>query len=854
MTRYLRANDDTPRCEHGVLLSPNGASVVVGSEAWFSWLSEPAHTKFYFADAGNGCTLRRETRGENQYWYAYARRGGKLRKAYLGSALNLNLERLCRVARQLTSEPQPVSPTRAAPRSRQTAPDLLIVKLHEPMLPARFVARPGLTAQLNAALNVPLALLIAPAGYGKSTLLAEWLAQLRSQSSTKIAWLALDANDNDPVRFWRYVLAALERIHPGLATEALALLQAGQPADAMLISLINRIAATPAAALVLVLDDYHMIEAPAIQASMATLLTYSPPNLHVVLSTRTSPNLPLARLRVQGQLIELKTADLRFNQAEIARFLREVMQLQIPPDELAALERSTEGWVAGIQLLALAQIQGADTLPRSTAQGYYHLRDYLADEVFARLDPTLRAFLLDSSVVDRFCVSLCTALHPDGPPAQQMLDQIERAHMFLVPLDPQRSWFRYHHLFSKFLREQLARYPAERLARLHSQAARWFDAHGLTREAITHALASGDHAYAGQLIGGAAEQQVRQGEVLTLHGWLEALPREQVWNSAELSIWYTWTLTLTRQFAEAEPWLRRIEQLNVAPAAAPDRPAQLGQVAVVRATIAAAQGDLVATIRYAEVALTTLPPRELVLRSVVALNLGLAQAAVGNPIEASATLTEALELSRECAHYFTYASAAFYLGRLYCNQGRLRAATSLLRSAYRHLTAHDQLLAREQLNIALAEILCMQQQFDAAEQLLGVALPLLEHSGFNTVYALGCLMQARIHTAHGAMAQAHTCLAAAEAAAPHLAELATWRVYIENNEYPFAPSEPLTSREHEVLALIAEGLSDAAIAQQLGIAVGTARWHTKRILAKLGVSNRTQAALAAHERHTGQNP
>lgn len=1003
MTRRLRANRGTPRYERGLLAIPGRAEpIAIGGADWLAWLAAPEHTTFYVADGPAGCTARCERRRGGRYWYAYARHNDRLRKIYLGRAADLNDERLRAAARRLHADLPTVGlPAATAPQAAGYS-DLLSTKLMLPPRQARLLMRPRLTTRLDGALGARLALIVAPAGYGKTSLLVAWLAAQREAS----AWLALDAGDDDPARFWRYLLAAVDRAQPALTNEAQLLLNAAAPIEAVLTSLLNQLVARPASLLVLALDDYHLIDAAAIHSGMAFLLDHAPPNLHVVLAARAQPPLPLARLRARGQLAELGAADLRLTATEIAAFFRQVICLDRPDRELAALARTTEGWAVAVQLAVLSLQQSPGASESAGEFDHSAVLDYLADEVFAGLSAQVQAFLLDTAILERFCAPLCDAIHGDRAelPAEDVIAQIERAHLFVVPLDAQRRWFRYHQLFASFLRARLRQAAPERICMLHSRAARWFARERLIHEAVGHALAAGDFGYAAGLIRPAAEQLVRQGEVLTLRGWLAALPAALVRADVDLSLWYAWTLVLTQRYEQAGPWLAQAGRRRYAHEPDGEHAQRLGQVAVVRATIAAGAGDLLSTIQHAQGALALLPRQNNVLRAVVALNLGTAYIGAGDLAAGAAALEEAQLRSLAGEHTYIYVGATYLLAQLRLSQGWLLEAARICRQAQAQLAAGGQQLAIARISVVLSAICCERDQLAEGERLLGASMAMIEQSGYAAASVLGCITLARICWARGQFDQAHqhldqAALAAQRAGQLHelgkveayrariwlaqgqLAQAERWqaqaglaldqppapgraaewlaraeqalasarergsippemllaglaqaaeqalaehrrldalavcallalaqrawgdlaaarallskalalaesegatrtlaelgaplaelieaaiprqartgiarRVMLaclaqpgDQASAPAAP-EPLTRREREVLALLAAGLADAEIAHALGIAVGTARWHTKRLLGKLGVANRTQAALLARER------
>jgi LuxR family maltose regulon positive regulatory protein len=434
----------------------------------------------------------------------------------------------------------------AQPGAGAAAPPLLLTKILPPPLRRQIVARPRLAERLRQAMEGGVALVVAPAGWGKTTLLASGLAE----SGLKVAWLALDEHDADVAAVLRYVVAALQRQVPSVGRAALDLLETPQPsADAALTLLINDLIVRDAP-IALVLDDYHRVRAPAVHQAIAHLIEHLPPTLRLVLSTREDPPLPLARLRARRRLHEIRAADLRFTAGEAATFFESVMGLALAAPEVAALERRTEGWITGLQLAALALRDHADRgdFIKDFTGTHRLVLDYLAEEVLSNLPAHLHEFLLQTSVLDRMCGPLCDTvlgLTPpkarvtsgesgaallDRPPSpdsysQLVLDQLERVNLFVVPLDGQRRWYRYHHLFAAVLRQRLERgAPPGAVAALHERASAWFAAHGLVPEAADHALAAGQWPRAAQLVEQLGDALLQSGGVERLRQLIGALP------------------------------------------------------------------------------------------------------------------------------------------------------------------------------------------------------------------------------------------------------------------------------------------------------------------------------------------
>src|SRR5215475_4979749 len=421
------------------------------------------------------------------------------------------------------AEPRAITPPRGA------APEwdvLVATKFHVPR--AGFVPRPRLLARLAQGVDRGLTVVCTPAGFGKTTLLGDWARRSRRPA----AWLSLDAGDNDPARFWRYVAAALGRARPGIDAPVVALLRGPlrPPLEAVATAVINELTTVPGKGeVVLVLDDYHLIEAPPVHESVAFLLDRLPPGLRVVLSSRADPPLPLARLRARGQLAELRAADLRFTVAETAAFLREVTGLDLPAASVAALQDRTEGWAAGVQLAALSLRRHPDPVRfiETFAGRNRYVLDYLTGEVLAGQPEQVLRFLLETSVLERLCGPLCDAV-TGRTGSQQMLEELDRANLFVVPLDEERRWWRYHHLFADLLRARLERERPAALPGLHHAAAAWHEKNGFADEAVRHAAAAGETGWAAQLVELHVETLLRRSEGATLERWLAVLPAESV--------------------------------------------------------------------------------------------------------------------------------------------------------------------------------------------------------------------------------------------------------------------------------------------------------------------------------------
>jgi LuxR family maltose regulon positive regulatory protein len=507
---------------------------------------------------------------------------------------------------------------------------LLKTKLYIPPVRPRerVVPRPRLIERLNAGLHRQLTLISASAGFGKTTLVVDWVAAIQNpQSKTRnqVAWLSLDEGDNDPVRFLTYLTAALQNIDQELGQAAQGLLGAPQiPAvELAMTALINAVASVPEP-FVLVLDDYHHIRAEWIHQALEFLINHQPPQLHLVLTTRTDPPLPLPRLRVRGQVTEITVQDLRFTTDEATAFLNQTLGWTLDAEVVAALEARTEGWIAGLQLTALAlqaplstQSQPDDFVAAFVSAfsgSHRHVIDYLTDEVLAQQPAEIRGFLRQTAILNRLTAPLCDAVTGRDDSAA-LLKQLDRANLFLIPLDDQRTWYRYHSLFADFLRTELA--PATQGA-LHLKAARWFAAQDLLPEAVRHALDSGDMAQAAQMVALAAEDAFRTASVTTLSGWLDALPDELVRSNSELATYKGFLLFLIDRRDEVAAYADAAER-NLPPDAPPH---SRGRLLSLRAHLAQCHGAIDSSIQLSRAALEQLGDSDAFFRDLAYNVLG----------------------------------------------------------------------------------------------------------------------------------------------------------------------------------------------------------------------------------------
>ena len=492
---------------------------------------------------------------------------------------------------------------------------ILSTKLSVPPLRPHLVDRPQLFERLDAGLRLgrQLTLIAAMAGSGKTTLASAWLQRI----DRPVGWLALDRDDNDPVRFATQLIDVLQRIDSGIGQAARSILEAQHPPapEVLTAVLINDIAAT-STTFVLALDDFHVIQAPAVYSMIAFLLDHQPLQLHVVLLTREDPPLPLPRLRARGQMTELRTEDLRFTSAEIARFLGQIHGLTLDAELLAVLEARTEGWIAGVQLAALALQERDDPAEyiQAFSGSHRYVIDYLAEDVLQRLPDDLRAFLRQTAILDRLTAPLCDAVTGRTDSAD-CLARLQQANLFIIPLDERREWYRYHPLFAEFLCSALR---TEEHPALHRRAAQWYRAHGFLEEAVGQALASNDRELAADLIAQAAGRAIQQGQLTTLLGWLSALPDAQVRTNADLATYKGWILWLIGQADAAASYAQSAEACLELDAP----PATRGRLHGLRASLADPDAG---SLRLFQEALTILGDTDPLFRNLVLLHVAYTQ-------------------------------------------------------------------------------------------------------------------------------------------------------------------------------------------------------------------------------------
>jgi LuxR family transcriptional regulator, maltose regulon positive regulatory protein len=564
------------------------------------------------------------------------------------------------------------------PSSLEQSSHLLRTKLYIPPIRSKQIARSRLSELITGGLDRALILVSAPAGYGKTTLVSSWLKEKGITS----AWLSLDAGDNDPIRFLQYLLAALAPIAPGVEDEALGALQGVQPVqfESVINLLVNELAAFPEP-FVLVLDDFHVIHSETTQRILAYLLEHLPPQMHLALLTRIDPLLPLSRLRVRNQLLDIRAEQLRFTTAEIATFLNEAMGLKLSAKDLSAMESRTEGWIAGLQLAALS-MQGCKDIHGfvSAFTGSHHyVIDYLAEEVLKLQPLKVSTFLLRTSILDRLCGPLCDAVVGDSAEpvdGQAMLEALEEMNLFVIPLDDERHWYRYHHLFADVLRKRLQHQVPHLLPELHRRASQWYEQNELIAESIQQAIAAGDQDRAAQLIEQNGCLLLMSGEVATMLNWADSIEFQsdtRPW----LAIQKAWALALTGDLERVESTLQAPEKNLASLEHTVEVRTLLGTIAAARAHCANSRGDTHSAAEFARQALDLLPDCSSIaqsIRSVATSTLGDASWINGDLKQARRAYAEAINIGREANNLHMVIIATTNIADILMEQGQLHQA------------------------------------------------------------------------------------------------------------------------------------------------------------------------------------
>src|SRR5215218_7065443 len=659
---------------------------------------------------------------------------------------------------------------------------ILKAKLYVPRGRLDNVPRPRLYERLDESVRRELTVVSAPAGFGKTTLLADW----SWRSELPVAWASLDERDDDPVRFFLYLIAAIGTIHEdfGETTRSfLRSLQSREELEPVLTALSNEILELPRD-FVIVLDDYHAIRSEIIHNTLGFLLDHSPPPMHLVVAGRTSPPLPLSRLRARGQLTEIHATDLRFTRKEAADFLGRTMGLNLTGESVAALEEGTEGWIAGLQLAAHALRGGEDVVRPVEAfvGGARHVYDYLADEVLSHQPEDVREFLLKTSIVETLSGPLCEAL-TDADDGREMLERLERANLFLVPLDEGGRYYRYHHLFAAFLRERLQRVHPDAILELHRRAGLWYEGDGCLAGAVEHALAAEDFDRAADLIEEETGVRRRYVDASLLLRWLGTLPDGVVRHRPRLCLLYAWAFVHSGELEDAERWLRDAEAtLRLGDEASTvglsdEEHTMLGEICIVRARMAAMRENAPLTTELSNRALDLLPEDELHLRGDVALDLGHAYCSVGDLESASEAFARAAATGRAADDLRTALFALRYQASLEISRGRLRKAEDLLLDGLRLAESRPEGVpsVAGMIHTGMGELHYERGALDEARQLLETGIEHGRRSGEAKILVYGYVNLARVQMARGDAEEAHSLIREAGRLTPRWPLIWAWQ-------------------------------------------------------------------------------
>jgi LuxR family maltose regulon positive regulatory protein len=657
---------------------------------------------------------------------------------------------------------------------------LLETKLHIPRRRRGLVARPRLTERLNRGADSALTLVSASAGFGKTTLLAEWLAAAPA-AGRSTAWLSLDQRDNDPALFWRYLVAALQTAAPGVGSAAISLLQSAQPpTEAVVGTLLNDLSSIRGD-VVLVLDDYHLIEARDVQDGMAYLLEHLPPQIHLVIAGRADPALPLARLRARGELVEIRAADLRFTTKEAAAYLSQAMGLALTAQDVAALEARTEGWIAALQMAALS-MQGRDDVAGFIA-GFAgddrYIVDYLAEEVLDRQTEPVKNFLLQTSILDRLTGPLCDAV-TDQEGSKARLAALERGNLFLVPLDDHRQWYRYHQLFADVLHAHLLDERPEDIPELHRRASAWYGRNAHPSEAIRHALAARDFERAAELVELEIPALRRDRQDATLRRWLEALPEDLIHLRPVLSMGFAGALMVQGEVAGVEAHLRDAERWldsttagdrrSEAPSAemvvvdVAELPRIPSTIQMYRAALALARGDGAGTVSHAMQAIDLAPEEDHLIRAGAAGLMGLEFWGSGDLEAGHEAYAECIAGLRRAGHIADTFGCAIALADIRIAQGRLGEALHTYEQALR-LAAEQggsDLRGTADIYVGMSELHLQRDDLPATTRSLLRSQELGEHMGLPQNPYRWRVAMARVRQAEGDLDGALGLLDAAE--------------------------------------------------------------------------------------------
>jgi len=700
-----------------------------------------------------------------------------------------------------------------------------------------------------------LILVSAPAGFGKTTIVSEWIGQRDIQA----AWLSLDENENDLIRFLIYFITALQQIDLTLGEDVISILDSPQPppVETALTALLNQITDLTGQT-VLVLDDYHMIENRAIHNGVTFFVENLPPQVHLLIVSRADPPLPLARFRARGQITELRVADLRFTEEEISSFFKQVKGFDISLDHLRSLGTRTEGWIAGLQMAALSMRSKSniDEFIRDFNGSHRFILDYLTEEVIQNQPDDLQQFILKTSILGRLCGSLCDVVTGQEE-SQETLEKLEITNLFLTPLDDERVWYRYHRLFADVIANRLQRIFPAQIPELHLLAAQWFRENNLFSEAIDHALAGNDYLLAAEIVENQSMNLLKVGSLTTLLNWLKKFSPEVIAMRPRLAVVLAWVYLLMGELENIEGYLT-IAENNLTDLYNSNE--LRGQIAAIRAYAIARLGHLDQAVEQAQLALELLPENDFTVRCVVTFVLGGIYYMRQDFSNAIATMKKASQLGDQTGNIHVAVAALSSAADLLRNQSDLAEAEKTYYQALHLGTGHNgnPLPITAGIFSGLAELHLVQKDLTGAREFALTGLDLGE-KWLNVDSLVSCsLTLAQIDQYEGNLEEAQGALERSKrlAATHHLSPGVDERIVVVEKALLEASSnrceqgtliDPLSDRELEVLRLFAGGLSNQEVADKLIISLGTVKAHSSNIYRKLDVRNRTQAVIEARK-------
>ena len=713
-----------------------------------------------------------------------------------------------------------------------------------PPLAPTLVQRQRLLDALDAGAQRRLTLITAHAGFGKTTMLSAW-----AHTQTRVAWLTLDANDNDVRRLLTDGIAALQRVEPQFGTTTLNIARTSRLIDAPTLAtiFINELVALNPQPLTMILDDYHLLTDDMPHQLLGWLFDHAPPTIRVILASRTEPPLPLARWRARGMLHEINTNALRFTANETSQFLRDTMHLPISSDQVTALESRTEGWIAGLQLAALSA-QGRNDLSQFVADfagSHRYVFDYLAEEVLNRLDAETERFLLHTALLEQLTGEVCDALMqtPAGT-SQRLLEKLEQAHIFIVPLDDQRRWYRYHHLFADFLRVRLQQQDSAIIPQLLSRASTWYEQHDDVDQAITLRLQAHDHVRAQHLIETYARLILMRGEALTVRGWLKQLWPNAITQSADLALIAAWAHLLTVDVVGLDEYISMAQRL-MPTLDEPHQAAIRAEIATIQAIQARFSDDFTRSLTLSQEALGLLPPDELILRGILLGNIVVAGKLTGDLANATAAAHDAITINQRSGNSFAMLLAFADLGQLQTLQGQLHAAVATFQ---RGIVLADErgwrdIPALGLLHVGLGAVLYEWNQLDQARDHLEQAKQIGQTNGFLDIATDALLVLAHVH-----QAQADRAAAIADLQLAH-------QLSQRNNVSRFVAD---VARVSAKLSLQAGDLAAAKrwlVTQDLTVLRDWQHWNTVLVASSILLANgQSDQALSLIERMLEQKP